>query len=319
MAIGLILALALLWPTEAAQRTIIEAYNHAATTGITTAKKCNSSLEFQHIIWSVATDEATDTKEEEQVLDVDNTKFLIDPSDCTSSNSSRLFFLVLVHSSAEHFDRREIIRKTWGSIQHFQGQAIKVLFLVGKQPNYNKAKSMRSPKMDVWERRDHEVRYTRTTIIRAHLLIHAVLMKAPSIVRESQIYGDIIQGDFLDITQNLSHKQMMGFKWVRDHCCHNTLPPVLVLKTDDDVFVEVFHLFKFAQAIYGGKPGSQSLICDVIPSGTAPRRSGRWEVRSKQHPDYCSGVAYLMTPDLAEPFLLTAQEVKRDLYIILIW
>jgi hypothetical protein len=56
----------------------------------------------------------------------------------------------------------------------------------------------------------------------------------------------------------------MGFKWFNDAC--QTSPASFVVKVDDDVFIETFHLFNFVSAIYGSTP-KRSLVCDVVPTG----------------------------------------------------
>ncbi len=147
------------------------------------------------------------------------------------------------------------------------------------------------------------------------------------IASESATFGDIVQGNFIDSLKNSSYKHLMGYKFVHDSCIANkkketTDGPVFLIKTEDDVFMEIYHLFSFANAIYGARPSSRSLICDVIPGGTPPRRRlGGWleEVKTKEHfestheavkPDYCSGVAYLMTPDLTTDFLKVSTKVR---------
>ena len=55
------------------------------------------------------------------------------PSNTTScAENTNLYFLVLVHSKPSHFERRQIIRETWGSVDDIHGHKIKVLFLLGK-------------------------------------------------------------------------------------------------------------------------------------------------------------------------------------------
>jgi hypothetical protein len=56
----------------------------------------------------------------------------------------------------------------------------------------------------------------------------------------------------------------MGFKWLEDECL--TSKPSFVVKADDDVFIETFHLYNFVSAIYGQSP-KRSLVCDVVPTG----------------------------------------------------
>ena len=61
------------------------------------------------------------------------------------------------------------------------------------------------------------------------------------------------QGNFLDTYKNLTYKHMMGYKWLHRHCPNQ---PKYVVKADDDVFVEIFHLYHFVSAIYGPEPKS---------------------------------------------------------------
>lgn len=66
-------------------------------------------------------------------------------------------------------------------------------------------------------------------------------------------------------------------------------------------------------AVYGDNP-KRSLVCDVIPTGTTPRRretllSHMEQYVAEDYPEYCSGMAYLVTPDLAKDFLKAATKV----------
>ena len=98
--------------------------------------------------------------------------------------------------------------------------------------------------------------------------------------------------------------------------------PLFHIKTDDDVFVEIHHLFKFVQAIFGNQgPSKRSLVCDVVPSDAKPRRSNvvvsNIEETNK-YPEYCSGMAYLMTPDLASEFLKASSQVNMILLNVIV-
>ena len=53
-------------------------------------------------------------------------------------------------------------------------------------------------------------------------------------------YEDIIFGDFSDIFYNLPIKVIMGFEWATKYCDFDFL-----LKTDDDVFVNIPNVFNF--------------------------------------------------------------------------
>lgn len=221
-----------------------------------------------------------------RLLDLDDFAYLHTPSQPVCSE---VFFLVLVQSSPAHFERRRIIRETWGSVRDVGGgKTIRLAFLMGRPRDPEKGPRAIDGGGGRGNKQMPEVQ--------------------SKIDAEAAQHGDLIQGNFLDSRSNTSsHKHLMGNKWIVDNC----LDAVLVVRTDDDVFVEIFHLSEFVSAIYGGRPQPGSLICDVIPSGTAPRRSGEWEVGNTVFPDYCSGLAYLMTPDLAGSFLKASTKVRR--------
>ena len=57
---------------------------------------------------------------------------------------------------------------------------------------------------------------------------------------ESQEYGDLVQGDFLDNYYNLSYKGIMGNLWVAEFCSQAEF----LVKTDDDMFVDMYEVKK---------------------------------------------------------------------------
>ena len=59
-----------------------------------------------------------------------------------------------------------------------------------------------------------------------------------SLVEESQEYGDLVQGDFLDNYYNLSYKAIMGNLWVAEFCSQAEF----LVKTDDDMFVDMYEV-----------------------------------------------------------------------------
>jgi hypothetical protein len=61
------------------------------------------------------------------------------------------------------------------------------------------------------------------------------------IEKESAIYGDVVQGNFIDAYKNLTYKYVMGFKWFLENC----KDVKYLLKVDDDVLVNSPLLFKY--------------------------------------------------------------------------
>lgn len=109
---------------------------------------------------------------------------------------------------------------------------------------------------------------------------------------ESEEYGDIIQESFVDSYANLSVKSLMLLKWF-NHNCDNTQ---YLLKTDDDMYINLNKLYQIAQE--NKKPNLLlgSLICNAIPIKDP---YNKWYVPSymfsgKRYPNYLSGTAYLM-------------------------
>jgi len=263
-----------------------------------------------------------------QLLDLRDFQFILSPrrTPCTD----KLYFLVLVHSRPDHFKERELIRRTWGSVTKLQGWQVRTVFLLGKHTR-DPGPARRGPNEYTVPHKegpsDYKVSHRGSTNSLKSRSLHensffksdpydSELYKADStdklVKLESDLHNDIIQGSFDDTLMNLTYKHVMGYKWVEDHCPN---PPKFVLKSDDDVFVEMYHLFNFVSAVYGPKPGP-SLVCDVIPAGTAPHKAGNEVLAGdteffskKMYPKYCSGAAYLITPSLMSTFLQATHQV----------
>ncbi|KAJ8950405.1 hypothetical protein NQ314_007945 [Rhamnusium bicolor] len=72
--------------------------------------------------------------------------------------------------------------------------------------------------------------------------------------KEQELYGDIIRGKFIDTYDNLTLKTISMLEWVDNYCPKASF----VLKTDDDMFINVSRLLAFIakhkpeqRAIYG--------------------------------------------------------------------
>ena len=137
--------------------------------------------------------------------------------------------------------------------------------------------------------------------------------------REAAKYGDIVQGDFIDSYQNLTYKTLMGLHWVSVFCSQAEY----AVKTDDDMFLDVFELFMVARAT------DADLVCPVFNkspimlAGTGRERQGglgrkgmmdKWVVEEKElpgpqrdfYPPYCVGNLYLTRPSTAARLVLAA-------------
>jgi len=256
--------------------------------------------DFQHRSLNSVSDEVVPLKEKEGGRGGNlKQKFLLEPSE-GCGGGAKLYFLVVVHSAPSHFRERALIRETWGSVAALRGWQVKVVFMLGLAgEDSNEDMEQGEERNSVKSRSLHSFPRARQS--------HRAESVNWLVARESMIEGDIVQGNFTDNAGSQIAKHIMGYNWVHHQCP----TPRFVLKTDDDIFVEIFHLFNFVSAVYGFSPGP-SLVCDVIPAGTGPHRTNGQPNLVSLHrhlPKYCSGAAYLVTPTLITRLLEAADEV----------
>ncbi|CAK9294339.1 unnamed protein product [Gordionus sp. m RMFG-2023] len=92
-----------------------------------------------------------------------------------------IFIITMIHTSPNHFDLRESIRETYGSVKEYFNYKIRLVFVVG---------TTLDPSIQT------------------------------QITNESKIYGDIVQASFVDAYRNMTYKITMGFKWISYYCPH---------------------------------------------------------------------------------------------------
>lgn len=174
-----------------------------------------------------------------------------------------IYLLMVIKSVATQHDRRDAIRKTWGKEQVIDGKRIKTLFLLGKSSNEA-------------ERQHHQ----------------------KLVEFEDQIYGDILQWDFLDSFFNLTLKETHFLKWFHTYC-----PNVqYIFKGDDDVFVSINNILEFLELSNHGK---DLFVGDVIFKAKPIRRKDNKyyipdTLYNKTHyPPYAGGGGFIMNAALA--------------------
>lgn len=110
--------------------------------------------------------------------------------------------------------------------------------------------------------------------------------------KESMRYGDIVQGNFIDVYRNMTYKHVMGLKWVAHHCPKAKY----VLKTDDDVMVnsrEMRHFLARELSPWGAR---DLITCQVLEHAKVQRsQRSKWKVTSDEfsstyYPTYCAGL-----------------------------
>ncbi|XP_077715566.1 N-acetyllactosaminide beta-1,3-N-acetylglucosaminyltransferase 3 [Canis aureus] len=117
-----------------------------------------------------------------------------------------VFLLLVIKSSPKNYERRELVRRTWGSERQVKGVQLRRLFLVGTAPNP----------------------------MEAHKVNRLLAM-------EAQAHGDILQWNFHDSFFNLTLKQVLFLQWQETRCTNASF----VLNGDDDVFAHTDNMVSY--------------------------------------------------------------------------
>ncbi|XP_022216476.2 beta-1,3-galactosyltransferase 5-like isoform X2 [Drosophila obscura] len=169
------------------------------------------------------------------------------------------------------------------------GSSLKLLILITSAQSHSMERmSIRQTWMHYASRRDVGMAFVlgRTT--------NATLNE--SINQENYIYGDMIRGNFIDSYFNLTLKTISMLEWTDTHC-----PRVkYILKTDDDMFINVPRLLDFID----GKKDTRT-IYGRLAKKWKPMRSNKLknfvshqQYRDAVYPPFTTGPAYLLTGDI---------------------
>ncbi|CAB3225612.1 unnamed protein product [Arctia plantaginis] len=147
---------------------------------------------------------------------------------------------------------------------------------------------------------------------RADVAIAFVLGAPPASLRdalraEDELYGDLIVGRFVDSYSNLTLKTLSMLEWADTYCPR---APRL-LKTDDDMFINVGRLLEFAAA--PGRANATRTVWGKVVRRSLPKRTTKskyyvspQQFPGKVFPDFATGPAYLLTADCVRPLLAAA-------------
>ncbi|XP_071088472.1 beta-1,3-galactosyltransferase 1-like [Haliotis cracherodii] len=164
--------------------------------------------------------------------------------------------VTVVHSNPSHLTRRTEIRKTFGSVRYFKGVTSATVFMLGLVTNQHLQQQLQE---------------------------------------EASTYGDMVQGNFIDHYQNVTHKHVMAMHWVGGHCNRAKV----IVKMDDDVMVNPYNLVNYIKTTM---LPNNTIHCSVRTKGIPERRKGEIGYIPIEHypfpvlPDHCTAFAYITTP-----------------------
>ncbi|XP_069558410.1 N-acetyllactosaminide beta-1,3-N-acetylglucosaminyltransferase 3-like [Brachyistius frenatus] len=185
------------------------------------------------------------------------------PDKCGGADkSAEVFLLLVIKSSPANYERREVLRKTWGKERLHNGVWIRRIFISGT--------------MDVGFEK-----------LRLNKLL----------ALEQREYNDVLQWDFSDTFYNLTLKQILFLEWMERNC-----PNVrFQLNGDDDVLANTDNMVEYLQSLDGNN-GSKHLFTGHLIQGVGPIRStgSKYFIpvqvhESDKYPPYCGGGGFLLS------------------------
>ena len=215
-----------------------------------------------------------------RLLDINDFDFVRNCSHLCD-RTTQPFLVTLVHSSPKNFLKREIIRKTWGSLKTVNGYHVITVFILGLVND--------------------------STVDR---LIH----------KEYVTHKDLVFAKFVDSYHNLTYKHLTSYKWVLRFCNTTKFIMKADDDSFIDIFRAVKVLRETFLPSNENQSPRNIIACSLFPEGTPPKREGKWsltfdEYPFQTYPAYCSGVAYFLTPDIAFDIFEGAHKVKPVLPI----
>ncbi|CAM4701099.1 N-acetyllactosaminide beta-1,3-N-acetylglucosaminyltransferase 3 [Caretta caretta] len=186
------------------------------------------------------------------------------PDKCGGAEGSQgVFLLLAIKSSPGNYERREIIRKTWGAERTYQGVRIRRVFLSGEAGDTREA----------WK-------------------LNRLLWL------EAEEHGDVLQWAFRDSFFNLTLKQVLFHGWLEARC-----PGARFLfNGDDDVFANTDNLVHYLLDMRDANDGDKHLYVGQLIVDVGPIRE-KWSkyyvpeqiTTLKSYPPYCGGGGLLMS------------------------
>ncbi|KAK7868726.1 hypothetical protein R5R35_002530 [Gryllus longicercus] len=178
------------------------------------------------------------------------------------------------------------------------GERIQLLIIVTSAPSHREARfAIRYTWGNFRQRKDVSIGFLVGSVSDIH--------KQELLNVEIDTYNDVIQSKFLDSYNNLTLKTLSLLEWVDTYCSKAKF----VLKTDDDMFINVPRLLAFIDKHNNDK----RTIFGRLAKKWKPIRNkaSKYYVSLDQYkppifPDFTTGPAYLITSDIIHDLYVTA-------------
>ncbi|XP_013070463.2 beta-1,3-galactosyltransferase 1-like [Biomphalaria glabrata] len=193
--------------------------------------------------------------------------------------------VICVLSKRNHFHTRRTIRETWGSYAYDRRNNASLIFFIGSE-------------------------ITSTTLLDSD---------QPMVDAESNIFGDILQEEYIDSYNNLSLKTVSVLKWVTFQCPKSKF----ILKSDDDMFINVPFLVRKLREIEHRLP---QFVMGSVRYHEKPNRQKSSKIytpysvyKEDEFPPFTAGPTYAMTTKTAKLLYQTTLQLPlfrlEDVYV----
>lgn len=125
-----------------------------------------------------------------------------------------------------------------------------------------------------------------------------------ALFNENSLHGDLITGNFIDSYNNLTLKTISYLEWVDKNCNRAKY----ILKTDDDVFINIPRLMHFLETRYK-KRVIYGRTCFKWKTDRNPKSKYYLTVEEYPvmfYPLFCTGPAYVLTGDIVHDLYMRA-------------
>lgn len=197
-----------------------------------------------------------------------------------------VLLLLFVKSSPENTEQRQAIRDTWGNesfVSSKFGENVKVVFALGTVPDVKQSSRLQA-----------------------------------ALLREDQVYKDLIQQNFVDTFYNLTAKLIMQFHWGHEYCSQAHF----LMSADDDIFVHMPNLVRYLRQLLSRQSETKDLWVGHVHRGSPPvrRKDSKYHVPYElypwpSYPDYTAGAGYVVSGDVASKIYHATQVVNSSIYI----
>ena len=182
------------------------------------------------------------------------------------------------------------------------------VFIFSLPSNFKRRQMIRSSWLSSSHFKDNELSYV-------FLLGYERTHKDTRIYREAETYGDIVLVDFQESFCHLTLKGIAGLHFTTTFCPNAKF----VMKTDDDIFINMFLLQNMLKGMMDSKKTEKVLMGLVWIQGDV-FRSGRYALSKLQYarntyPPFCSGSSYTMSIDVTKLLYKLAMQDNRRVLI----